>query len=952
MRLFVTTTFFIALAVLCNRNIAQGALIKQDVSRYPIHISAGSITTWQSNGVRVFSSEGNVKIEQGDVQITTNSAVTWFSEIKTTQFTEGYMEIYCEGKVSLFQDEDVQNYEQMYLKLITAAGVVVDAKDTPIQSFEEEKKTELFLQGEKIRTEGMEEFASKEVLQAGLPASVSVEGEPIDIVADDIDSWIENDVRVIVAIGNVKIKRGNETLDADNVILYFDQEKGEKGKSPKQIYKEVYAEGNVTLRRESDVMIAEKLFENVKEDKGIIINSVFRTSISKEGISEKRKHEMPHRDFKGDKKSNKDAPGVPVYIGGDEIKHRGKGQYDMKNGFFSICSYGHPHFRFQSSNVRLFKTEQHSIVSTKNNVFYAENIPLMYIPFNFSFDANRRKTFLKNWETGKTSRFGPFVKTDWDLYSFAFGEKLGEWSDLTLSLDYLEKRGPAAGLDFEYTKPDYFGYMNTYYINDEEDFDINSVPIENNSRGHFLWRHRQFLPNEWRADIEISHVADRSYYREFFENEFKQEKDRETVLYLRKIYDNRGITLLANKQFRDYDTLVDSQRLNRTNETLPEVKYRIIGEPVWKDRLNFTSENGLAYHDRVIDRISPKRAEERFLGRGALLTAERVFDRVPVRLEPEETIRFDTNNTLNAPFHLWSQRFNPSVGIRFTGYSESVKVDPVTGRNEGSGTARGRVALPVGFDTSTTLSRTYSIYNKLLNINRLRHILIPEVRFAFIPIVSQEPEDLNQFDGTDSLDTFQSFRFGVRNRFQTKYGETGGETPIDFASFNIAFNLFPGNAGLNRKLDNFIEIDLMLKLSDKLTFLSENNEYNLNNGSFDIINFGLGYDYMPKWNFFIGNRFIDNISSALVFSTEYSLSEKWRVGFFEQYDFKSIQRDDTGKGTKDESQNLSTQFVLSRFFHEWIGNITLDVNEIRSDTVTRFDIVPRGAKATKKRFWF
>ena len=137
-----------------------------------------------------------------------------------------------------------------------------------------------------------------------------------------------------------------------------------------------------------------------------------------------------------------------MYIGGDEIKHRGKGQYDMKNGFFSICSYGHPHFRFQSSNVRLFKTEQHSIVSTKNNVFYAENIPLMYIPFNFSFDANRRKTFLKNWETGKTSRFGPFIKTDWDLYSFAFGEKLGEWSDLTLSLDYLEKRGTGSRAGF------------------------------------------------------------------------------------------------------------------------------------------------------------------------------------------------------------------------------------------------------------------------------------------------------------------------------------------------------------------------------------------------------------------------------------------------------------------------------------------------------------------------
>ncbi|MFQ5787341.1 MAG: LPS-assembly protein LptD, partial [Thermodesulfobacteriota bacterium] len=657
-------------------------------------------------------------------------------------------------------------------------------------------------------------------------------------------------------------------------------------------------------------------------------------------------------DLKGNEKKNEDTAKTPVFIGGDEIKRTGKGQYDMKNGFFTICSFGHPHFRFQSSNVRLFKTEQHAIVSTKNNVFYAENIPLMYIPFNFSFDANRRKSFLKSWDTGKSSRFGSFIKTDWDLYNFAFGEKLGEWSDLTLSLDYLDKRGPAAGLDFEYTKPDYFGYMNTYYINDDVDTDINNVPVKNNNRGHFLWRHRQFLPYDWRADIEIAYVADRSYYREFHEPQFKQEKDRETILYLRKIYDNKGITLLARKQLRSYDTLVDSKRLNRTNETLPELKYRIIGEPLWKDRLNFTSENELAFQDRVIDGIQPKKAEERFLGRGALLTAERVFDRVPVRLKPKDTVRFDTNNTINAPFHLWSQRFNPYIGARFTGYSESISTDPVTGLNKGDGAARGRIAIPLGLDTSTTLSRTYSIYNKFLNINRLRHILMPEVRLAFIPIVSQDPEDLNQFDGTDALDTYQSVRFGVRNRFQTKFGETGGEAPIDFASFNIAFNLFPGNAGLNRKLSDYIELDLMLRLSDKLRFLSENNEFNLDKGAFDVVNLGLGYDYMPKWNFFVRSRFIDNISSSVALSSEYSLSEKWRIGFFEQYEFRSVKRIDTGNGIKTKSQNLATRFVLSRYFHEWIGNITFDVNETRSNNIARFDIIPRGAKPTVKRFWF
>jgi hypothetical protein len=173
----------------------------------------------------------------------------------------------------------------------------------------------------------------------------------------------------------------------------------------------------------------------------------------------------------------------------------------------------------------------------------------------------------------------------------------------------------------------------------------------------------------------------------------------------------------------------------------------------------------------MYDRISPLKADQRFLSRGALLTAERVFDRTSARFAPEETIRFDTNNMLNAPFRLLGQTFNPFIGTRFTGYSESVKVDPVTGRNEGEGAPRGRIAVPIGFNTTRSFSRTYSVYNKFLDVNRLRHTIMPELAFNFIPIVTQDPEDLNQFDGTDALDTYSSISFGLRNRLQTKRGK-------------------------------------------------------------------------------------------------------------------------------------------------------------------------------------
>jgi len=954
MQKFIAILLFTFL-ILCYNSFAQGSIITVDVSQQPITISASGISTWEKDGTRIFSGQGNAKIEQGKVQIIGDFVSVWFTEVKVDQYIEGHMDVYCEGNVSLFQEGIVQNYKQLYVRLITNSGVVADSLAIPIQNFEEEQKIGTYLRGKQIRFERREEFASKEGTHVAVPTtSFSSMGEPIDIFADDLDTWVEKDVRIVVATGNVRVKKGSETLNAENIILYFDQDKEGDDEGSKLVYKEFYAEGNVTLIREKDVIIADKIFENFEEGKGVFVNSVIKTTLPEMGVQP--------------------GTGLPAYISGEEIRHRGTDQFEIKNGDFSTCGFGHPHFRFHSSSMRLFKTSDHKVITAKKNTLYAGNFPLFYLPY-LSFDIGQKSsTLLKDWEIGKSTIFGRFIKTDWDIFSIAFGEKMDEWSDMTLSLDYLQARGPAAGMDFVYSKPSYSGMMSTYYIHDKKGTGINNIPVKYEDRGHFLLRHRHFLPKDWRADVEVSHVSDRTFFREYFYREFKMEKDRETLLYLRKIYNNRGITFLAEKQLRNYDTLIDSRRLNRTNETFPELKYWIIGEPIWDGRLNYTSETELAYHDKIFDWISPKRVEDRFLGRGAWLTAERVFDRVNARHEPEDTIRFDTNNTLNAPFHFLGVRFNPHIGIRFTGYSESVKEDAVTpGRvsrgsditnpaipdsnavtseNQGDGAARGRFAIPIGLDTSTTLSRTYNVYNKLLNINRIRHIMTPEMRFNFIPVVTQNPEDLNQFDGIDALDTYQSIMIGLRNRFQTKQGETGEGVPIDFFDFDLEFNFFPGSAGLNRKRDDFVELDLRLRLSGKLSLLSEGNEINLGTGELDVVNLGLSYHDMPEWSLYLGSRYINNYSSTLILSTMWNLSEKWRVNFLEIYDFKARLREEAGLGVRDKGQNLLTRFVLSRLFHDWLFNITIDLNETRSDTITSFEIIPRGSNKTNKRFGF
>ncbi len=218
--------------------------------------------------------------------------------------------------------------------------------------------------------------------------------------------------------------------------------------------------------------------------------------------------------------------------------------------------------------------------------------------------------------------------------------------------------------------------------------------------------------------------------------------------------------------------------------------------------------------------------------------------------------------------------------------------------------------------------------------------MTPELAFDFIPIVTQNPEDLNQFDGTDALDTYSSISFGLRNRLQTKRGKTGEEkTSVDIATFNTIAYFFPGNAGLNRKRDSFIEMDLSLRLSERLSFYSEGNEFNLDESRFDIINWGMGYSH-PKWgNISIQHRFAHGILNPVTFSYSRPISnDKWSWGISQQY----------ALGTGDNpAETLFASFSASRLFHDWIANVSISSLDFRDDNIFSITVVPRGILAIK-----
>ncbi len=947
--LLQTIRFLFVLVFLFILNIssyAEGLLSVKNIVQRPFSLSAEHISTWKKDGMRVFVASKDARILQGPFQITADSAVCWFHEEEAAQYTEATVEVYCEGNVTILQDENYEKFEQVYLRFETMTGIMVNPEIQPIATFEEPQKTDVVLRGEGIRSLKKEEYLSTEIPSKVPTAGAPSQEEIVDIIADNIDSWEEGDKRVIVAIGNVKIKKVDATIDADSVILWFDKKEADGSTPLGQSFSEMYAEGNVTMRRKDDVQIADKIFENAKEDKGILINSQIKTKIQRQ----KKDKIIDASETKRRTQKSKTPllEGMSAYISGEEIKHVSKGQYEIKNGVITTCGYGHPHYRFKGKKIRLVQRGEHNIVSSTHNTLYIDKYPVAYLPY-LSLDVQKKEKLLKDWEFGSSSRFGSFLRTDWDLYAVT-GGKQKDWSDLTLDLDYLQKRGVGTGLDFDYKGKDVFGSLNTYYINDQGDFDINHIPIEDQDRGTILWRHRQELPYDWRLDMEYSYLSDPRFLREYFEHQFKEEKDRETVLYLHRTHDTTAETFLVNEQLNGFDTTVDSLREKRYSERLPEAAYRIIGEPIWDNRLIFTSESSATYFNGTFDQSDMSRLDNSSVA----------FASTDQSVEPQPVTRIDTVNRVSMPFKPWAFNINPFVEGRVTGYTESI--DTSGTMDEANGPATGRFIGSMGFDWSSTHWRTYSVYNEMFKINRLRHVFVPELRYTYSPVVTEDPNELYQYDAIDALDSSQVAVIGIKNTLQTKRGDPGFEKPVDFIIFNVDYYMFPTNAGIYNdgingiivRKDDFVNLDFRSQLTDVVAFVSERNEFNTEKLEFDVLSSGVEIYNLPDWQYFVGHRFIRDISSTIILAADYKISEKWSVTAGEKYDLKSLAEVEDKDGNVDtKPKNLKTNFVLSRYFHDWVGSLTLELDPIRSDNSYRFDITPRGLEKTPtRRFWF
>ncbi len=607
------------------------------------------------------------------------------------------------------------------------------------------------------------------------------------------------------------------------------------------------------------------------------------------------------------------------------------------------------------------------LYSTADDVtLRVENVPIAYLP-HVEGDLRDPLGPLERIRLRNDRVMGFGVLVDWDIFDLLGADRppLTRW---LLNTDYLSRRGPALGTEFETAGTDLFGLPGPYTsmirawgLNDKADFDTlgpsRDPAVPKDWRGRILARHRQEIGDALTFLGQFAYLSDRNFFEEFYKREFDEDLNQDTFGYLKYQRENYALTLLAEPNLRSW-----------VNETqwLPRGDGYLIGQPLFGDWFTYyaRASAGYAQFHRTsdLDAFGVVSTPGDFLRNRPLPPSIDYpnYNRFNVG-------RFDLWQELDLPFALGPFKFVPYGLVDLTHYTETLAEDEVTRLYWGGGM---RASLP--------FTRAYpEITSLLFNVRGVAHRIVfsadyrytrSSVGFRELPALDrldddatdQARRDLRAFrlanfpvgstpfilatsplydpqlyairrgleTNIEARDDLQVLRGGIHQRWQTKRGFPGREHIIDWITLDLRGSYFPESGRDNfGESFAFLEYDFTWNIGDRTTILSTGWVDPIDDGA-RVFTIGLFLDRPERVNLYLGFRSIEPINSeAVIASTTYIFSPKYAATIASTYDFG-------------ERRTLGNTFVLSRVGTDLQLNLGLTYEALRNNFGVTFEIIP------------
>ena len=764
---------------------------------------------------------------------------------------------------------------------------------------------------------------------------------------------------VLILRGNVYLAQGDPDSDlylelrSDAAVLFLrpeDQpadaatdEAGEADASPGTPFGEMpavgpqneritgaYLEGDVVIARGERFFRGPTAFYDFLTDRGVMLDPVFRT------VQEQRE--------------------IPVYVRAREARILSSREIWFADAKVTTSEFFTPSYHLGARTAYLKDTtprdadgralgEQAWSSELRDVTFNIRGVPVAYTPIAGG-DLQQGDTALRKATVGKGGDFGWGVETEWHLFRL-LGLIEPEGFGGTASLEAHE-RGVIGGIDLDYARKDFTGYHMLYGVIDndgEDDFGRERKDIASpRERGRVLMRHKQFLPNDWQLQFELSYLCDRNFLEEFFPGEYYAGKEQETLLYAKKQTDNWAFTSLVKGQLNRFEPLQpvrmqgDWPKIPFTAESYPDLGLYLVGEPLAGDRLTLFHESHAGVKQASFS--------------NSLLDE---YDR-PVGLDELEGfdsghyVRLDTRDEINLPLHAGPINIVPYGVGRLTHWGESVDVDNFDPEDPNGGDLC-RIYGQVGTRVNTHLWRVYNnVDSRLWDVHRLKHIITPEVVTFLASSHGVYPQELYVADSDiEGIERTSGAAFNLHQRLQTKRGPAGDRRTVDWMRLDLSLGAYDNNRDdvksdgrfffhrPENSLDrNHLNGDYAWHISDSTTLLADMN-YDMDDRQFARGNIGLAVQRNPRLRYYAGMRYVDDVDSAVgTFGADYQINRKYKISAFQQYDFAFR------NGT-----NMSSSVTITRKFPRWYGAFTFSYDNIDRELTLLITFWPEGIEEVR-----
>ena len=717
---------------------------------------------------------------------------------------------------------------------------------------------------------------------------------------------------------------------ADNLVIFtqpdsfaIEQKQGNEIGMGK--IQSVYLSGNIVMTEADRTIRCDEIYYDFSNHRALVVNAAMRI------FDENR--------------------GLPIYLRAKKLGRVSEDIFEAQDVQLTSSEFYFPQMSLNASKMVLLKgeaLEQHYRLTEQKDVagkYEGQLIGVTAKVGDTTFFAwpkmvsnfARPDVPIKRVSFGDDSEFGTSLETRWHLARL-LGRTDPEWMESQLALDYFSKRGVGAGVEAEYETDESKGNLFSYIVNDRGEDDLGryrkNIDPEQDLRGRFSFRHRQYLPEDWQLTTEVSYLSDENFLEWMYRDEFYNDKAQETLIYLKRLRDNWAFSILGKVRINDFETMT---------EELPSIEYHLKGQSFWDHRLTFYSDTQVArFRNRFKEDAAP---------------------------QPQNTTDFYTfaftRNEVDLPLMWETIKLVPYVAGSFGfednyGYQTDINGNMVSGEDN--------VFLgEVGLRASTMFwNEDPYVRSSMWDLNGMRHLVTP-----YVEAVMYEPSD-------DAIDMRDAVHVGLSQRWQTHRGSEENQRTLDWMRLDVGSTWVSDDADssigpyqtygpatfvyndpsipfLLRRDDSYFSMvrdtvngEYVWRVSDTFSLLSDFN-YDVNSGNLQQFDVGVSRYVYPDVSYYVGTRYLrpvllpvdknnDNTieyfeegSNSFVGAITYRLSPRYVATFSQEYNF------DFGKA-------IRSDLTIVRQYHRLFYALSISLDESLDRSGIMLSIWPQGVK--------